>query len=93
MNSWFDARWYLAIEMVVFSLGKLYCIFDGGQNSDAGGATTAPVLWCEIQSEPTMINLYLFKRRITGRNTCCCSPKLEAPFLSNSVQNMGNALF
>jgi hypothetical protein len=40
-----------------------------------------------------MINLYLFQSRITGRNTCCCSPKLEAPCLSNSVQNMGNALF
>ena len=42
---------------------------------------------------PTTTNLYLFNSRITGRNTCCCSARLEAPFLSSSVQNRGNALF
>ena len=41
---------------------------------------------------PIITNLDLFNSRITGRNTCCCSARLEAPFLSSSVQNIGNAL-
>ncbi|MBD1883615.1 hypothetical protein [Microcoleus vaginatus] len=31
--------------------------------------------------------------RAVALYTCCCSTELEAPCLSNSVQNMGNALF
>ncbi len=49
------------------------------------------ILW--NSRSPRITNLYLFNKRITGRNTCCCSTKLEAPCLSSSVQNMGKALF
>ena len=38
---------------------KLYYLFDGGQNLDAGGAATAPALCCEIRGRPQQL-IYIF---------------------------------
>ena len=45
--------------MIVFFRERLYYLFDGGQNLDAGGATTAPVLCCEIRGRQQRL-IYIF---------------------------------
>jgi len=51
---------YLPIEKVVFFLGKLYCVFDGEQNSDADSVTIAPALCYEVHGRrPLLIYIFL----------------------------------
>jgi hypothetical protein len=45
--------------MVVFFLGKLCFLFDAIQSLNAGGATTAPVLCCEIRARQQRL-IYIF---------------------------------
>ncbi|NQE38606.1 hypothetical protein E5S67_06391 [Microcoleus sp. IPMA8] len=45
--------------MVVFFLGKWYCIFDGGRNSNADGVTIVPALCYEIRARQQSL-IYIF---------------------------------